>query len=284
MLLGLLLTGCYDSPVSNSVFLEDAIFLAALPSEERLLPPPQIADAELGDAVLLRTAVDAERQYLELMAPVMESAMQLRRSTPMDRSEVHRTWQPVPVVVISPTPRTWWVRATILAPADDAISWTIDVAPGQDGPWTGAGSGWHDGLNGGFSWDRRSLGDSGLLNIDYALDASWGRDVYIEYNSFGVAGEAPLWGLHGDDVMSFTDERLELTGDGDSWPSASVVYVGPDGGRADGHLWQDGEQQVYTECWDGEGDRTYIGGDSAIENSGSASACTGADVFGEPPA
>ena len=40
-------TGCYDGPVSNAVFVEDAAFLSALPSEERLLAPDLLEQRRL---------------------------------------------------------------------------------------------------------------------------------------------------------------------------------------------------------------------------------------------
>ncbi len=268
LLAGALLGACGD-PISNQVLYEDALFLGALPSPERLAPPAEIRGARVGTSAILARAV-AEAAGIEGVAEVVGATGNALRDEPPDvRGQAVRRWDGVSAVVrIDGSSSELQVRGEILQPANaDVLDWTIDVAPTPDGPWTRVGEGTHnaDGT-GSFAWEIRQhaelLGISDevpdRLVIDYVDPArDRQRELSLDDGDVEFGGS---WQVVGENFLVWFG-AVELVQGGDPVPGAAQVLHLPDaGGRASGGVITADGEDPFDVCWDANGNDTWLQG------------------------
>ncbi len=280
MLLGV---GC-GPPISNQLFYEDALMVAALPSEERVGPPSDVRLARVGDSQLLREAVEEAVSVSEITEVMARSGDALRSTDPDTRTDVARGWDAVQVAGdIDNERRSWWVTAEVLQPAEgEDLTWSMSLATDPGGPWVEVGVGGHelDG-DGAILW---SLGPTlevvgldptlapGDLEITYGLD---GEVRFAEILYVDGADTLGPWGVAGTQVLAWQGTFQLIPGaEGEDPQSAygvAQVFASPDGGWGQGELYPAGEALTFETCWGPEGDRLYEGGE--VDPVGSIDAC-----------
>jgi len=160
----LALVGCGD-PISNSVFYEEAAYLDALPTSARFAAPAVLLDAEGSDPLLVAAGAAAQ-ELSDLYVPMTLCGEALTATEPDVRGDTFRTWDLVPVVIVTMDGTyDWWVRGTVTATGDGAWTWTMEGARNRVGPWGELSSGRHEASGAGYvSWrlDRVST----LVGID----------------------------------------------------------------------------------------------------------------------
>lgn len=281
----LLLVAC-GSPISNQTFYDDARMVAALPGSERLGAPMAVLEAPVGDSVVLAQAVQQAATLRDLVEVMVRSGDALRAADPSTRTDVARGWDAVQAAGDLEGRRAWWVRAEVLQPDDTAVvSWTLDLAPGPEGPWSAVAEGAHepDG-DGALIWQ---LGPTlevlgldpadapGELQLTYGTEGD-ARTVELLY----VDGEATLgpWGWLGDQVMAWQGPlALDDAPDAPTRYGAAQVFVGADGGWGHGTVYPDAQGQPFSTCWSALGDALYA--DGALPPAGTAAACPFPDPF-----
>jgi hypothetical protein len=274
------LAGC-ASPITNELFYEEAAFLDALPTAGRLAAPSAFVDAVPIDPVFTSAAAAAE-ELQGLTQPLLVCTDALVATPPDARGDTFRTWDLVPVVVVTGTGSfEWWVRGTVVEVDGTAWTFTIDGAPGRAGPWAELASGRHEASKAGFvTWNVANLGEvlgieaTGLVEYVYAPleDGTTAFEARLLSDPFATE---PLsyWGVQGDAALSWSD-RFEVTSDGETWPGVAVAVQTPAGGRADGVVWRTDSRQVsFGACWDDTGSTVWTGGDPEAVAVGDPEAC-----------
>lgn len=277
-----LLAAC-GAPLSNQVLYEDEVFLAALPSEDRLHSPSEVRLARVGDSRLLEQAVGAAAAYDELVKAIVASGEALRTTPPDERSDVLRSWKPVDVATkIDGDSYIWSVRAEVIQPSGgDDVEWTLEVSLDGDAPWTEVGRGTHDPDGAGdFTWDLAvhaglyGLQDEvpGVLSFDY--QDAFGelvRDVTV---SEDIPVGLPLqWQLVSEEVFIWVGD-LTITDDELTWPGgAQVWHQEGNGGRGFGTVITGDGEQEFEICWDWDGNDVWVDG-APLTEIGQSNDCT----------
>jgi hypothetical protein len=278
------------------VFLDEALFLGALPSGDRFGAPEQVLVAPNGNAGILRSAKGAAAAWEGWWSVPLAAGEQLRATAPDQRTEVKRAWDAVNVasrlrgasIGIDPEEVTdFWVRAEIVQPDGADIEWEIFVAQEEDGPWTGVGSGIDRGGAGEVTWDLSATvgalgveppGPLGILQADYedrSPDAGFERAVSATLTPF--PGYVASFYAAGQTFFGFTSE-LAVTTDGESWPGGAAV-LHAEGGWAEGVVLQEDTERAFRSCWDADGTLIWQAGDPGIAAIGVESACPLDDPF-----
>ena len=289
------LTGCGD-PISNQVFLEEALFLGALPSSPRFEAPHLVLVAPNGDAEVLRSAKAAAAAWDGWWAIPIAAGEQLRLAIPDERTEVKRRWEAVNVATRLNASAIgldvddvteFWVQAEILQPDGGDVEWTIALATSADGPWTGVGRGVDRGGAGELSWDLTATvsalgveppGPLGILEADYEdLDPDVGLERSVGATLTPFPGIVLSFSAISDGFFGFTSE-LAVTDDGERWPGGAAVLHG-EGGWAEGVVFRDGIELTFTSCWDASGGLVWQEGDPGIVTVGLEAGCPIADPF-----
>jgi hypothetical protein len=297
-----LVAGC-GAPISNQVFLEEAKFLGALPTQARFAAPAQILLAPAGDAPALVAAKQVATDWNDRFGLLASAGEQLRE-TPADvATAVKRRWESVGVArrIVGtslgrdPDVVEYWVQAEILRPKDGDASWTLALADAPDGPWTGVASGTH-----------RTQQEVGLGDLTFDLtpmavivggrpeaplgvfDATY-HDANPEYDGArSVEAAQTLFpgivlahGLVGESVFAFTGE-LALADDGSTRAGYAVVLHDERGGWGEGLLQGATEEEVlaWESCWSVQGGLLWQAGDPGVATAGGdPSACPVLDPF-----
>jgi hypothetical protein len=298
---GLSVLGACADPISNQVFLDEALFLGALPSEARFGAPQQVLVAPNGDASVLRAAKVSAAGWDGWWALPIAAGDQLRVTVPDERTDVKRRWEAVNVATRLGAASLgfdvddvieFWVQAEILQPDGGDVEWTMAVALSEDGPWTGVGSGLDRGGAGEVSWDLSATVGAlevepteppGLLTADYTdVDPDFGDQRTVDATLAPFPGIALPFYAASDSFFAFT-ANLSVTDDGAPWPGGAMVLHTAEGGRAEGVVLQtiDGDEaeRTFASCWDGSGTLLWQTGDPGISALGDASACTIEDPF-----
>lgn len=289
------LTGCAD-PISNQVFLEEALFLGALPGAARFEAPHLVLVAPNGDAEVLRSAKVAAAAWDGWWAIPIAAGEQLRLTVPDERTEVKRRWEAVNVATRLNASSIgldvddvteFWVQAEILQPDGGDVEWTIALATAEDGPWTGVGRGVDRGGAGDVTWDLSATvgalgveppGPLGILQADYEdLDPDVGYARSVEATLTPFPGIVLSFSAIGDGFFGFTSE-LAVTDDGERWPGGAAVLHG-EGGWAEGVVFRDETELTFTSCWDAAGGLVWQAGDAGIATVGLETSCPIADPF-----
>lgn len=285
----ILLFGC-GSPISNQVFLDEASFVGALPSEARLHAPGNVLLAPDGDAEVLRVAKGEAARWDAWWRVAAATGEELRATPATERTEVVRRWDPLNVaargVLGEPDVLDWWAVAEVVVPAGAAPTWTISIAATEDGPFVEVGSGETDSGVGAIDWDLAGTAEALGITLDPlgTLAASF-TDSDPNYGGARSAGadyaldgfEAPF-GLVGEEVFVFT-APLAITTDGEAWLAfATVVHTG-DGGRAQGVVLEAGVERSFTSCWDGDGQLLYQAGEGSVIPAGTTDAACAIGAF-----
>ncbi|MEQ1501303.1 MAG: hypothetical protein ABMB14_03690 [Myxococcota bacterium] len=283
------------------MFLEEALFLGALPSDERFGAPESVLLSPNGDAEVLRSAKLAAADWDDAWGLVSAAGARLREQTPDEATDVRRGWDAVDVATrvtgttlgFDPGIVEYWVQAEIVLPDDGEVAWTLGVAPSADGPWTGVMSGTHRSVDGNgagtVTWDReataRALGADppaplGMVDATYEdIRADIGLR-YVEATVTPVPGLAQPFVVVGDVELLYTTASLAVTTDGLAWPGGAAVWTEENGGRGEGVVLRDGvEELAFTACWDGVGHVVWQTGDDGIVPIGDPTACGIADPF-----
>ena len=282
------------NPISNQLFYDDALMVAALPSEARVGPPSQLRLARVGDADLLAAAVAEAAVVDDVTEVIARSGDLLRATEPDERTDVARVWRAQRAAGDIGSQRvSWWVRGEVLRPSDDAdLTWEIEMAPDQSGPWLPVGLGAHDGDGdavgeGALQWDlglsleAMGLDPSdapGLIDIRYEIDAEGERTTEMSYDDGGVNVAGP-WTMVGDIALGWEGVVTLPDGSGGTVEAygAVAVLTTVDGGWGEGELYPGAEPLVFETCWDGNGDRVYEDGD--LDPTGRVSDCALEDPF-----
>jgi hypothetical protein len=286
----LLAAGC-GAPISNQVFLEEALFRGVLPSEARLEAPRAVELAPRGDAGVLAAAKEAAAQWQGLVEVAVASGEQLREAEPVERTDVARRWERIDVVTnrVAGGPlgfpddtARFWVEAEILQPDDGSLEWTIAVAADEDGPYELVGEGEDDGEGAGsLTWDlaltASALGTAppeplGTLELTYEPPADGEDREVLGTHTAGALVEPYV--IVGDYLLGFTGE-LDVTGA--PLPGGATVVHGEEGGRAEGVVF--GEPEIgFRACWDAAGTLVWQAVDGG-ETVGVEASCPLADPF-----
>jgi hypothetical protein len=263
-LIVLLLLACAN-PLSNQLFYEDALFVSALPSRERVGPPSALRVARVGDAALLADAVAVAARLGDATEGLGRTGDALRNSPASVRSSVGRAWDAAQAAGDIDGERvSWWARGEVLQPdAASDLTWVVEVATDPSGPYVPVGEGRHD---------RDGFGE-----------VSWDGDAFAEV--VGVSPTSDLSGSYVDDQpdsprtldlsvegAASVDERWVVQADGVlDWTGA--VTVSPDASRGSASVdhrdsggWGSAElfgatPQVIELCWGPTGDVIYQSGD-----------------------
>ena len=290
--LALLLAGC-GAPISNQVFLEEALFQGVLPSRDRLGAPRDVELAPRGNAGALAAAKQAAADWQGLVEIAIASGEQLRRAEPVERTDVARRWETVnvatnrvaggPLGFPDDTAR-FWVEAEIVQPDGGSFEWTLSVSAEEGGPYEAVGIGEDDGEgHGGMYWDlaltAATLGTTpprelGTLELTYEPaddDAAVEREILATHTAGAVVEP---YVVSGENVIGFLAE-LDVTGS--PIAGGATVFHGPDGGRAEGVVFGDPDLG-FRACWDGAGELVWEAVDAA-EPTGVEAYCPVADPF-----
>ncbi|MCO4743195.1 MAG: hypothetical protein KC912_00300 [Proteobacteria bacterium] len=270
----LLLAGCTSS-LSNDVFLEDSRFLSALPNELTAGPPtafdPLTGDAELLPAI--REGVDAVDR---LTLASRRAGVALRGALPDERSDVHRRWEAVAIILEGPSASVQaWSQADVIL-ADGRVEWTLQISTERDGPWEPLATGWHEtleeGAHGGWNWNigvestYSGQTETGVYELAYRTDPV--RDVTIDIRDDLLTPAALHVRLYDTGGFAFP-ATLDLTG---APIEGRIAALHTDtGGRADGTLGED--EAPFTSCWDEDGDAVYLGPEATLQGYGSEADC-----------
>ena len=272
--------GC-GNPITNAQFYEDELFLAALPSPDRLAPPSEVRLARVGDSRLLAEAVEQSAHLETLMTLPALSGQALRETPTIERSETRRAWDPVETAtIIEGDVVSWWVRGSvILPPGLNIATWTIEVSTTADGPWAPVGTGARDPSGTAeFTWDvfthtQLLAVDSSIGVIEVSVtDATddTPREVAVEEQ---VQVQLPFsWhGIHEGLIIWIGD--IDLVGDGVRIPGAAQVHHVEDfGGYGFGTVLRETGDVPFQSCWDAQGNLLWhLGG--ALDTFGAASDC-----------
>lgn len=276
-----LVAGCGD-PISNQLLYEDELFLAALPSIDRLAPPADVRIARVGTSALLASAV-AQAATLETLAYVVGvTGEALRGQPPDERSDAVRAWDPVSTAIRldedSPSV-VFWVRGEVAEPAGRGdLDWTIEVAPAREGPWVVAGRGAHEGLSGSFTWeiaDHAALLAPGEETPDHFAiaytDPEPGRprSLMVDDEDLEFGG---TWDVAGEQLLTWIGP-VALTPGSAGAPGAAQILHDPElGGRGTGVVVTVDGELPFDACWDANGNDVWVSGGGA-PTAGDASRC-----------
>jgi hypothetical protein len=257
---------------------EEAAFLAALPSPDRLGAPEALRLAPDGPDPVLAAGRAAARRWFALVEVPLAHGEALREQTPDERTAVARRWEPFEVAPLLDGTAlglegaaTGWLRAEVLQLDDGSFEWTTELAVASAGPWAEVGSGRQQGLLGDQEWDLRAaaeaLGgtaDPGALTVS-TVDADPDTGEPRSGDAILRAGVVvEPWQLAGPDGLGFAHD-LALTDDGLTWPGGATVFHATDeGGIAGGVVQQGVEELAFTACWDAAGATRSRTGDPGI--------------------
>lgn len=266
MILALLACG---AELSNEVFLEDADFLAALPSREVLVVgypgSPGCEAVDDDDASLYALSLCAMEGTDDLLALVAATTEVVRNVAPTERDTDYRRWGPGAWDLV---PGAYLTAEMTRSSTGAYYTWTFSVAEDEAGPWEVLLDGHHYGGavevaagRGAFSWDveqQYRFDDQpgvGLVTVSYDRTADLELLLEAEEVAIGV-GASPA---SADWWYTATDE-----GDGafeyqsaDSFGAGVVATVRTrfdvDGaGRGDAVV-NGGAEVNYVQCWGGDG-------------------------------
>lgn len=281
--LGLILAVGCGSPISNQRFIEDELFLAALPGGPRTAAPAAVREAQVTDASLLLHAVEAAAELESLTLILHVSGEALRGQEPDERTDVLRRWGSVPTAAThGGQALLWWVSGSVIQPAGGGdLEWVLAVSEEDGGPWVDVGSGRHDpGGHGTVAWDldaadaiaqlqrEESLGPM-ELEYEELLDTGEPETRYAFPEAVGLP---PSYRVQGEEILGWSGP-LALTDDGAEWPGAATVRVQQHGGRGEGGVELGGDGLAFEACWTSEGEAVWQGGDPGIESFGRESDC-----------
>lgn len=279
----LLLAACGD--VSNSIFEEDADFLAALPSEERhtvTIDEETTASAKgtaLGEpaellSLSLSTAVSANRAVYAVLGTVED----VRALPPSARTAEGRSWGPFDVQ------EGVEARVEMTRSGTGVYAWAIDLRDADEEATVAwgthyAGDTVADG-DGAFTWDigthARLIGgaSTGVLEVDY--DNRDGVDLLLHLGGWSETGEDPIdqdYGFRRADGQTDFQYRTDWDLPGDAADELSTVQVRSrwadgQGGRSDAQL--SGGSMGSTlwrlsQCWSPGGALTFQADTPTIE-------------------
>jgi len=277
------LAAACTNPISNQLFYDDALMVAALPSEQRLGPPREVRLARVGDSELLAVAVAEAAVLDDVTEALARSGDVVRAAEPSERTEVGRRWDAVQAAGDLGGARvSWWVRAEVLWPDDrSALSWTIEMAEDDGGPWVEVGFGAHESDGDGeLVWD---LGASlevmgldpsdapGTLTGRYETDSDDVRTAELAYTD--DTQTAGPWVLVGDVALGWQGQVTLSDADGEPITAYGAVQAiaTPEGGWGVAELYPTAEPLDVLTCWNDRGDRVFAEGDLGEE--GSPSSC-----------
>ncbi|MEZ4241992.1 MAG: hypothetical protein R3F59_38740 [Myxococcota bacterium] len=298
-----LAAGC-GAPISNGVFLEEAKFLGALPTQERFGAPTQVLYAPAGDAPVLAAAKVRATDWDDWFGVLAAAGDGLREAPPDVATAVKRRWDGVEAahrllggsMGQDPGVVSFWVQAEVVRPGEGDVSWTMSLADDEDGPWTGVASGTHrereDGTGSGdLSFDLNAIAavlgghpddPLGVFYVQYDdADPEFAGARSVEAAQTLVPGAVLTHGVVGETIFVFTG-ALTVTDDGATRLGYAAVLHDERGGWGEGVVQSDVEEETlaWTSCWTSFGGLVWQGGDPGIATAGTdASACPVPDPF-----
>ncbi len=155
--MGAVAIGC-GNPISNAIFIEEARFLSALPSDARLGPPELLVNGGTdSDSDLLAVGRGAARDLQDFVAIPVGAGAALRETAPDVRTETSRLWDsPVrALAIVAGDPVPFWLHAEVLKLENGDFGWTLEISTEEDGPYDEVALGSHDAddTDGEFMWD-----------------------------------------------------------------------------------------------------------------------------------
>ena len=279
-------------PITNDFLYEEARFLRVLPSDERFSAPEGILLAPAGDAEILASAKRAASDWDSWWSVAVAAGDRLRETEADEETDISRSWRAVSVATRKAAPTMGlpegtlelWAQCDIVLADDDTSSFTLSVAPSEDGPWTGVGEGSDIGGSGETTWDlsatARALGGEppsplGVASASYT-DAWIAEDGLraVEASISPLPETAYSFSLSGEVLFGFVG-TVSLTEDGLSWPTQAAVYHEEGGGRAEGVVvvGEALEQLSFRSCWDKDGHLVWQTGDDGVTKKGAESDC-----------
>ncbi len=289
VLVGLVACG---SPISNAPFLEEARFLGALPSRERLGPPERVFLAPNSDNAVLDAAKRSATEYDELVTLPILVGDRLRGVVPTQRTDIRRAWDPTELLLdlsealppgAGQGSLAAWVQGVVEIPASGDLQLEIELALAQEGPWERVATGTYDGSSAGtLSWDLAAsasalklapsvpLAQLDVTFDDLAQEEQAERQLDVAYGH--TASIAQLWVIVSDSVLGFSG-LLQVTEDGALLPGGATVVHTPYGGWGLGTVLTASGELAFETCWSEVGLTVYAGGDEGVRRSGSRDAC-----------
>ncbi|MFT4628551.1 MAG: hypothetical protein ACI8PZ_007247 [Myxococcota bacterium] len=274
----MLLAAC-GAPITNGPLVEEALFIDALPTDARMGVPDLVRRARVGDSAVLEAAVVHAAEYEWLVATLIASGEALAAEPPADRATDRRHWDAVPAGTrIGADTLSWYVRGDVRRPGDADLSFTLELALGEGGPWELIGGGRHDpGGYGEAAWDIDRLvalfdldasGPIGELALAYDVSGS-ARALEAELPP--IAGFPKQYAASGDVAWSWTG-WFAVEPDGDVLPGVGTVVQSAFGGRGVGVRYAGEEERPFEACWTADGDTVWLAGAGLVEQ-GESRAC-----------
>ncbi|MCB9684890.1 MAG: hypothetical protein H6738_15770 [Alphaproteobacteria bacterium] len=257
--------------------LEEAAFLAVLPTSDRLAPPEALRTAPQGpDPVLAAGQAAAERWFGLVELPIALGDA-LRAEVPDERTTVARRWAPFEVAqqidgdVLGVTGSTTsWASAEILQLDDGSFEWTVSLAASRTDDPRAIGHGTQQGRLGEQVWDLTAAAEAlgsdatpGQLSLDTTdpdPEGTAARQVDADLRRGPVSEPWQLLEITG--IAFVTD--LAITEDGLAWPAAATVFHDGAAGIGAGIVQQGTAELSFTACWDGAGTTASRTGDPGI--------------------
>ncbi|MCA9491452.1 MAG: hypothetical protein KC621_16080 [Myxococcales bacterium] len=256
--------------------LEEAAFLAVLPSAERLSPPEGLRTAPQGPDPVLAAGQAAAQRWFGLVEVPIALGEALRAQVPDERTAVARRWAPFEVAQqidgdalgLSGS-TTSWASAEILQLDDGSFEWTIALAPTEADEPRAVAHGTQQGRLGEQVWDLTSVAEvlgsdsaPGQLSLDSTdpdPEGTAARQVDADLRRGPISEPWQLLELTG---MTFVAD-LAITDDGLAWPAAATVFH--EGAGIGAGIVQQGTVELsFTACWDGAGQTSSRTGDPGI--------------------
>ena len=266
MILALLACG---AELSNGVFLEDADFLAALPSREVLAlayPGSPGCEAIDGDVASLYElslcAMEGTDQLLELVAATTDV---VRSVAPTERDTDFRRWGPGAWDMV---PGAYLMAEMTRSSTGAYYTWTFSVAEEEAGPWEVLLDGHHYGGavevaegRGAFSWDVEQQArfddqpGAGVMAVTYDRTAE--LELLLEAVDVAIGvGAVPTsadWWYRADAAGGGAFEYQSADSFGDGVVATVRTRFDAEGaGRGDAVV-NGGAEVNYVQCWDGDG-------------------------------
>lgn len=267
-------SGCAE-PLSNALFIEDALYVRALPDAAALSPAADL-DLEAPTGAGPWALAGARRDYLDRIAPLAAVGDAVRAAPPAIRGADLRRWEDLTVGwTDSQGVRFAWFDVIITRSADGDLTYGVDGRWDEDAApmsvWSGASP-----TDGAASIDvpdlRPWLGDTDApgLQVAWSAPADGGAAALVA-EQLGPVGAIATW--HVEDLGFAWTGAFQVTEDGATWPGWAVAVADGTGGRARGEVFGP-ETATFGACWAPDGAQTWLGGDPVVRAEGDPAACT----------
>lgn len=256
MVTALWLTVACTGDLSNAIFIEDALFLGALPTSDRFqLEPPGTAPLAADAASLFAYSRDALAGAEDLMGRVTAVGDEVAALPPSERGPDFRVWGPFEWDDVPGT----WVRAELgRSSTGSTYSLSVQVGPTSAGPWDGE---WITGVH--TAGPVEVPAGTGWVAYDHAALVPDAGTVWAEYDIRDLTRLLVVATDTSDDG-AWLYQQLEDGGDLQHVPAAPPLADGDllalrtrwrtgGEGRGDARLARGDDSVAASQCWASDG-------------------------------